>query len=118
MAEKKSEKKTVTPLSTMTGSGVYFTTADGVKYNVRGLKIKWHDEFEEDKIFVYGEENKTRGFGQYYNMKDKTVRETTFKWFNRLVFNQSTGNPMSREEFGELEYDDIGEILIRIIRLD
>jgi len=104
-------------LSTMTGSGVYYTTADGVKYNVRGLKIKWQEEYEEDKIFVTGEEDKPAGFGQYWNISVKETRELVFKWFNRLVFNQSTGKPMSKEEFLELEYDDIGAILLRIMRM-
>ena len=109
--------KAKTPLSTMTGSGVYYTTADGVKYNVRGLKIKWQEEYEQDQLFVNADNNKPIGFGQYWNVTVKEKRETIFKWFNRLVFNQSTGKPMSEEEFGELEYDDRGAILLKIMRL-
>ena len=104
-------------LSTMTGSGVYYTTVDGVKYNVRGLKIKWQDEYQEDNLFVNGDENKRAGYGQYWNVSVKDKKNLLFKWFNRLVFNQSTGKPMSEEEFGELEYDDIGAILLKIMRL-
>jgi hypothetical protein len=109
--------KTKASLSTMTGSGVYYTTADGVKYNVRGLKIKWQEEYDEDKIFVSASEDKPVGFGQYWNISVKETKELVFKWFNRLVFNQSTGKPMSKEEFLELEYDDIGAILLKIMRL-
>lgn len=101
----------------MTGSGVYYTTADGVKYNVRGLKVKWQDEYDEDKIFVSASEDKPVGFGQYWNISVKGTRDLIFKWFSRLVFNQATGKPMTEEEFLELEYDDLGAILLKIMRL-
>lgn len=104
-------------LSTMAGSGVLFTTSDGVRYRIRGLKIKWHDEYMDDDLFVSADKDKGSGYFQYSNIADKEKRKLLFKWFNRLVFNQTTGKPMTKEEFNELEYDDIGAILLKIMRL-
>jgi len=110
-----SEKKEVASLSTMSGSGVFYTTTDDVKYNVRALKVKWHTEFQEDELLARANENESVGRWQFFNIESK--RDIVFKWFSRLVFNQTTGKPMTEEEFGELDYDDVGAILVRIMRL-
>ena len=109
--------KTKASLSTMTGSGVYYTTADGVKYNVRGLKVKWQEEYDHDQLFVNADDKRVKGYGQYFNIMDKEKRDIVFKWFSRLVFNQSTGKAITEEEFGELEYDDLEAILLKIMRM-